>query len=81
MLDFVDDGDKNKKKSESTTPVLDNFSKDLNKLAEQGKLDPIIGRKKEIIRIIDQYIEKNKTYKIFENGNSSAYKNLMKLKS
>ena len=51
MLDFVDDGDKNKKKSESTTPVLDNFSKDLNKLAEQGKLDPIIGRKKEIIRI------------------------------
>lgn len=51
MLDFVDDGDKNKKKSESTTPVLDNFSKDLNKLAEQGKLDPIIGRKKEILRI------------------------------
>ena len=51
MLDFVDDNDKNKKKSESGTPVLDNFSKDLNKLAEQGKLDPVVGRKKEIIRL------------------------------
>jgi ATP-dependent Clp protease ATP-binding subunit ClpC len=37
--------------SESGTPVLDNFSRDLNKLAEQGKLDPVIGREKEIIRI------------------------------
>ena len=38
-------------------------------------------QKKEITKIIDQYIEKNKTYKIFENGNSSSYKNLMKLKN
>jgi ATP-dependent Clp protease ATP-binding subunit ClpC len=30
---------------------LDNFSRDLNKLAEQGKLDPVIGREKEIVRI------------------------------
>jgi ATP-dependent Clp protease ATP-binding subunit ClpC len=30
---------------------LDNFSKDLNKLAQEGKLDPVIGRKKEILRI------------------------------
>ena len=51
MLDFVDDNEKGKKKSDAGTPVLDNFSKDLNKLAEQGKLDPVIGRKKEIIRI------------------------------
>ena len=51
MLDFVDDNDKGKKKSDAGTPVLDNFSKDLNKLAEEGKLDPVIGRKKEIIRI------------------------------
>lgn len=51
----MDDDDKmmSKKKtqSDSTTPVLDNFSRDLNKLAEQGKLDPVIGREKEIIRI------------------------------
>ena len=52
MLDFVDDkGDKGKKKSDSGTPVLDNFSKDLNKLAEEGKLDPVVGRQKEILRI------------------------------
>jgi ATP-dependent Clp protease ATP-binding subunit ClpC len=31
--------------------VLDNFSRDLIKLAEQGKLDPVIGREKEILRI------------------------------
>jgi ATP-dependent Clp protease ATP-binding subunit ClpC len=43
--------EKVKKKSDGGTPVLDNFSKDLNKLAEEGKLDPVIGRKKEIIRI------------------------------
>ena len=51
MIESLDDGEKNKKKSDSGTPVLDNFSKDLNKLAEQGKLDPVIGRKKEIYRI------------------------------
>ena len=48
----MDEGnDKAKKKSDSGTPVLDNFSKDLNKLAQEGKLDPVIGRKKEILRI------------------------------
>lgn len=38
-------------KNDSRTPVLDNFSRDLIKLAEQGKLDPVIGREKEIRRI------------------------------
>lgn len=50
----MDDDEKMSKKkihSDSPTPVLDNFSRDLNKLAEQGKLDPVIGREKEIIRI------------------------------
>jgi ATP-dependent Clp protease ATP-binding subunit ClpC len=50
-IEFVDDSDKNKKKGDGSTPVLDNFSKDLIKAAEQGKLDPVIGRKKEILRI------------------------------
>jgi len=50
-IEFVGDSEKNKKKSDSGTPVLDNFSKDLIKLAEQGKLDPVIGRQKEIVRI------------------------------
>jgi ATP-dependent Clp protease ATP-binding subunit ClpC len=48
------DNDKNKnqgKTDSSTTPALDNFSRDLIKLAEQGKLDPVVGREKEILRI------------------------------
>jgi ATP-dependent Clp protease ATP-binding subunit ClpC len=35
----------------SKTPVLDNFGRDLTKVAEQGKLDPIVGREKEIERV------------------------------
>lgn len=35
----------------SKTPVLDNFGRDLTKLAEEGKLDPIVGREKEIERV------------------------------
>jgi ATP-dependent Clp protease ATP-binding subunit ClpC len=35
----------------SKTPVLDTFSRDLTKLAEEGKIDPIIGREKEIERV------------------------------
>jgi ATP-dependent Clp protease ATP-binding subunit ClpC len=50
-IEFIDDGDKGKKKDGGSTPVLDNFSKDLIKAAEQGKLDPVIGRQKEILRI------------------------------
>jgi ATP-dependent Clp protease ATP-binding subunit ClpC len=40
-----------KPKSKSKTPVLDNFGRDLTKLAEDGKLDPIVGREKEIERV------------------------------
>ncbi len=35
----------------SKTPVLDNFGRDLTKLAEDDKLDPIVGREKEIERV------------------------------
>ncbi|MBU2018141.1 MAG: ATP-dependent Clp protease ATP-binding subunit, partial [Bacteroidetes bacterium] len=35
----------------SKTPVLDNFGRDLTKMAESGKLDPIVGRDKEIERV------------------------------
>lgn len=40
-----------KPKSKSKTPVLDNFGKDLTKLAEADKLDAIVGREKEIERV------------------------------
>jgi ATP-dependent Clp protease ATP-binding subunit ClpC len=51
MIEFMDEGSKTNKKTDGGTPVLDNFSKDLNKLASEGKLDPVIGREKEIFRI------------------------------
>ncbi|MBK8587161.1 MAG: ATP-dependent Clp protease ATP-binding subunit [Bacteroidetes bacterium] len=37
--------------SKSKTPVLDNFGRDLTKAAEDGRLDPIVGREKEIERV------------------------------
>jgi len=53
MTDSVEEGGKLPKKTEvnSSTPVLDNFSRDLIKLAEEGKLDPVVGREDEILRI------------------------------
>ena len=53
-VDYFDDekttrGKKNT--SSSKTPVLDNFSRDLSKLAEMGKLDMSIGREKEVKRL------------------------------
>jgi ATP-dependent Clp protease ATP-binding subunit ClpC len=42
---------KDKGSEKSRTPVLDNFGRDLTKLAELGKLDPIVGREKEIERV------------------------------
>jgi len=38
-------------RKKSNTPVLDAFGRDLNKLAEGGKLDPVVGREKELERI------------------------------
>jgi ATP-dependent Clp protease ATP-binding subunit ClpC len=54
MIDSYDGAEKSKNKNQdnsSKTPVLDNFSRDLIKLAEEGKLDPVIGRDNEINRI------------------------------
>lgn len=55
MIDSADGNEKPKNKKErdgsSKTPVLDNFSRDLIKAAEEGKLDPVVGRENEINRI------------------------------
>jgi ATP-dependent Clp protease ATP-binding subunit ClpC len=57
-IDDDDDDDKSsfsasskKPDSKSKTPVLDTYSRDLTKMAEEGKLDPIVGREKEIERV------------------------------
>jgi ATP-dependent Clp protease ATP-binding subunit ClpC len=41
----------NTPQKKSKTPVLDNFGRDLTRLAEEGNLDPVVGRKKEIERV------------------------------
>lgn len=53
MIESAKDDGKNKggKPEGGQTPVLDNFSRDLIKLAEEGKIDPVIGREREINRI------------------------------
>jgi len=40
------------KNANASTPTLDGYSRDLTKLAAEGKLDPVIGREKEIQRVI-----------------------------
>ena len=42
---------KSQQPDKQKTPVLDNFGRDLTKLANEGKLDPVIGREKEIERV------------------------------
>lgn len=38
-------------KANSPTPILDSYSRDLTKMAQENKLDPIVGREKEIERV------------------------------
>ncbi|MGN0528356.1 MAG: ATP-dependent Clp protease ATP-binding subunit [Eubacterium sp.] len=51
---------KNGKKGKSKTPTLDEFGKDLTDMAKQGKIDPVIGREKEIQRVIQILSRRNK---------------------
>ncbi|MGB9749278.1 MAG: AAA family ATPase [Caldisericia bacterium] len=53
ILSFLEKKEKVKKEKKYTkTPTLDSFSRDLTKLAKEGKLDPVIGRDKEILRTL-----------------------------
>ncbi|MFT5236965.1 MAG: ATP-dependent Clp protease ATP-binding subunit ClpC [Flavobacteriaceae bacterium] len=44
-------GTSTKSNKKSKTPVLDNFGRDLTVMAEEGKLDPVVGRENEIQRV------------------------------
>src|SRR3989304_4571304 len=50
--DPTGDPGEERKSGKSKTPALDSFGRDLTELARQGKLDPVIGREKEIERAI-----------------------------
>ncbi len=45
-------GGESPKKGKSKTPALDSFGRDLTEMAREGKLDPVIGRQREISRVI-----------------------------
>ena len=49
------------KKTSNDTPILDNFGTDLTRAAEEGKLDPVIGREKEIERVAQILSRRKKT--------------------
>lgn len=49
---YKDEVSFNRKNRKSQTPTLDQYSRDLTALAEEGKLDPVIGREREIQRVI-----------------------------
>lgn len=62
-VDFFDDTPKPQpkpKKGGTTTPILDNFSRDFTKLALDGKIDPIVGRDGEVKRITQILARKKK---------------------
>ena len=62
-VDFFEEGQTTNPKrmrKNSDTPILDNFSRDLTKLAEEGKIDPVVGRDKEVKRIAQILSRKKK---------------------
>lgn len=62
-IDFFEENNppsQRKGRKGSTTPILDNFSRDLIKLAEDGKIDPVVGRDNEVRRIAQILSRKKK---------------------
>lgn len=66
MVSAAKDDGKNRRTDK--TPVLDNFSRDLIKLAEEGKLDPVIGREQEINRVAQILSRRKKNNPIIIGG-------------
>lgn len=58
--DDVKPSKENIKKQKSSTPLLDNFGKDLTRMAEEGKLETVVGREDEIERVIQILSRKKK---------------------
>ena len=78
-VDFFEDGAKPNQKSKrpnSTTPILDNFSRDLIRLAEEGKIDPIVGRDVEVKRI-SQILSRKKKNNVVIVGDAGVGKSAL----
>jgi ATP-dependent Clp protease ATP-binding subunit ClpC len=78
-VDYFDEGQQTSFKrgrKGSKTPILDNFSRDLNKLAEEGKIDPVIGRDSEVKRIA-QIISRKKKNNVVIVGDAGVGKSVL----
>jgi ATP-dependent Clp protease ATP-binding subunit ClpC len=78
-VDFFEDGSKPSSKAKvngSTTPILDNFSRDLIKMAEEGKIDPVVGRDKEVKRI-SQILSRKKKNNVIIVGDAGVGKSAL----
>jgi len=78
-VDFFEEGNTtNPKKTRkgSTTPILDNFSRNLNKMVEEGKVDPVIGRDNEVKRIA-QILSRKKKNNVVVVGDAGVGKSAL----
>jgi len=78
-VDYFEEGSKQTQKTKKTTtntPILDNFSRDLTKLASEGKLDPVIGRDKEVKRI-SQILSRKKKNNVVIVGEAGVGKSAL----
>jgi ATP-dependent Clp protease ATP-binding subunit ClpC len=79
-VDFLEDGgakpNQKNRRTTSTTPILDNFSRDLIKLAEEGKIDPVVGRDNEVKRI-SQILSRKKKNNVVIVGDAGVGKSAL----
>ena len=78
-VDFFEEGPKSNPKAKvggSSTPILDNFSRDLIKMAEEGKIDPVVGREKEVKRI-SQILSRKKKNNVIIVGDAGVGKSAL----
>ncbi len=79
-VDFLEDGgakpNQKNRRGTSTTPILDNFSRDLIKLAEEGKIDPVVGRDNEVKRI-SQILSRKKKNNVVIVGDAGVGKSAL----
>jgi ATP-dependent Clp protease ATP-binding subunit ClpC len=61
VINFIGTGTRRRKKPRSNTPTLDEYSRDLTVMAREGKLDPVVGRQKEVERVIQVLSRRTKS--------------------
>ena len=78
-VDYFEEGqavNPKKTKKNSTTPILDTFSRDLTRLASEGKIDPVVGRDKEVKRIA-QILSRKKKNNVVVVGDAGVGKSAL----